>query len=263
MLQKKSLTKKIIKPSSSLNVKVSDGKADIYHTSWVVMGPPGIGKSTLFSGFEDCLFLCISEKEVRRLRVPYVHITTWEQMLETTDELINNREKYPYKFIVIDFIDAVWTMCAIATCEKLGVSHYTDAQYGKGSDTLDNYFKKWVTQLIASDYGVMFVSHVNQKDVLGAGGVTTKTVCTLPNRARNLLFPLINVIGCMEYRTIKQVVQDGKIAFVKKRIIMFEGTDYVEAKDRDGVLPKEIVLMNDSNKNFEIFKEYYDGKRKR
>lgn len=69
-------------------------------------------------------------------------------MLSVTDELIDNRSKYSYKFVVVDFIDAVWTMCAIATCEKLGVAHYTDAQWGKGSDTLDNYFKKWVTKFI-------------------------------------------------------------------------------------------------------------------
>ena len=265
MLQKKTIVKKPMGSSGGgLQVKQSEGKASIYKTAWCVIGPPGIGKSTLFSGFDECLYLVTSEKEVGSLTVPYILIDSWEKLLATTDELINNRHKYPYKFIVIDFIDAVWTMCAVAVCEKLGVAHYTDAQWGKGSDTLGNYFKKWVTALIASDYGIMCISHVNQKDVIQAGGTITKTVCTLPNKAREVLFPLLNVVATMEYRRVKVPNKaSGKVELQTKRVINFEGNEYIEAKDRDGVLPKELVLMKDSKKNFEIFKEYYDGKRKR
>lgn len=268
LVQKKPLVgknkKTVSRPiSSGLNIQQSEGKASIYRTAWCVIGPPGVGKSTLFSGFEGCLYLVTSEKEVGRLKVPYILIDSWENMLEVTDELINNRQKYSqFKFVVIDFIDAVWTMCAIATCQKLGVSHYTDAQWGKGSDTLDNYFKKWVTSFIASDYGFMCISHVNQKDVIQPGGSITKTICTLPNRARMVLFPLLNVIGCIEYKTVKEMIPNsGKIGLVRKRVMIFEATEYVEAKDRDGVLPSEIILLKDPKKNFEVFKEYYEGKR--
>jgi hypothetical protein len=183
-------------------------------------------------------------------------------MLATTDELINNKHKYSYKFIVVDFIDAVWTMCAVSVCTKLGVAHYTDAQWGKGSDTLGNYFKKWLTTLIASDYGVMCISHVNQKDVIQAGGTITKTVCTLPNKAREVLFPLLNVVATMEYRRVKVPNKvSGKVELQTKRVINFEGNEYIEAKDRDSCLPKELVLVKDSKKNFERFKSYYENKR--
>lgn len=250
--------------SKSLNIQESTGKANIYKTTWMIMGLPGSGKSTLASGFEGCLFLVTSEKEVGSLQVPYVLIDSWEKALTVTDELLSNRQKYSqYKFIVIDFVDAVWTMCAIATCTKLGVSHVTDAQWGKGSDTLDNFFKKWVTALIASEYGIVFISHVIQKDVVAPGGMITKTICSLPQRARNLMFPLVNVIGCIEYKTMKYNDASGKPVMGKKRVISFEGNEYIEAKDRDGVLPTEVVLARDGRKNFEHFKEYYDGKRKK
>jgi hypothetical protein len=269
MLQKKPLMKKpmVSRPANSssgggLNIQQSEGKISIYKTAWCVIGPPGVGKSTLFSGFDSVLYLVTSEKEVGRLKVPYILIDSWEKMLSVTDELIDNRSKYPYKFVVVDFIDAVWTMCAIATCEKLGVAHYTDAQWGKGSDTLDNYFKKWVTKFIASDYGFMCISHVNQKDVMQQGGTITKTICTLPNRARMVLFPLLNVVGTIEYKQVKEKSSvPGKIAFVKKRVIRFEGTEYVEAKDRDNCLPSELILSKDPKLNFQTFKEYYEGKR--
>jgi hypothetical protein len=251
--------------SKGLDIKESTGKVSIYNVAWTIMGLPGSGKSTLASGFERCLFLVTSEKEVGSLKVPYLLIDSWEKTLEITDELINNRHKYAqYKYLVIDFIDAVWTMCAIATCNKLGVAHVTDAQWGKGSDTLDNYFRKWLTALIASDYGIVFISHVVQKDVMNMGGTTTKTVCSLPQRARNLIFPLVSVIGCIDYKTIKQTnTKTGKMEIVRKRVISFEGNEYVEAKDRNGMLPSEIVLMRDPKANFEIFKDYYEGRRKK
>lgn len=249
--------------SRGLDIQHSTGKVSIYKTAWCVIGPPGVGKTTLASGFEGALHLVTSEKEVGRLNVPYLLIDSWEKALSITDELVNNRHKYmQYKFIVVDFVDAVWTMCAIAVCEKLGVSHYTDAQWGKGSDTLDNYFKKWVTTLIASDFGIIFISHVNQKDVMQQGGTISKTICTLPPRARMVLFPLINVIGCIEYKSVKVPV-DNKVQIQRRRVMIFEATEYVEAKDRDGVLPREILLVKDPVQNFNVFKDYYDGKRKR
>lgn len=250
--------------SNALEIQHSTGQASIYKTSWVVLGLPKIGKSTLCAGFEGCLFLCTSEKEVGSLQVDYVLIDSWEKLMNITDELVNNRQKYEkYKFIALDFIDAIWTMCVIAVCEKLGVPHQTDAAYGKGSDTIDNYFKKWATTIVASDYTILFVSHVVQKDVITSGSTVTKTICSLPVRARNILFPLVNVIGCMEYKTVPVPQQGGKTALVKKRVIRFEGNEYVEAGDRDGVLPTEIILSRDPKANFELFKDYYEGRRKR
>ena len=263
ILQKRPLVKKpmINRPvSKGLDIQHSTGQVSIFKTTWMIMGLPGSGKSTLASGFEGCLFLCTSEKEVGSLKVPYLLIDSWEKVLSIADELINNRPKYSeYKFLVIDFVDALWTMAAIAVCEKLGVAHQTDTQWGKGSDTLDNYFKKFITSLIASDYGIIFISHVIQKEVVTTGGMVTKTICSLPQRARNLLLPLINVIGCIDFKSIKQLnVTTGKTEIIRKRVISFSGSEYIEAKDRDGVLPAEMILVKDSKKNFELIKSYYD-----
>lgn len=246
--------------TSTLEIQQSTGKANIYKTSWVVIGFPKVGKSTLCSGFEDCLYLCTSEKEVGSLIVPYLLIDSWERMLAVVDELINNRVAYPYKFLVVDFIDMIWTFCEIAVCEKLGVDHTTDAKYGKGSGMVKTFFRLLITKLVASGYGMLFVSHINQKEVITDSGVATKVVCSLPENARMILFPLVNVIGCMAYKTMTVSV-NGKPQIVRKRVIKFEGDEYVEAGDRDGVLPKEVVLLNDPKANFEIFRDYYEGRR--
>ena len=88
MLQKRVIAKKASSNSGGgLNIQQSEGKVSIYKTAWCVIGPPGVGKSTLFSGFDNVLYLVTSEKEVGRLKVPYILIDSWEKMLSVTDEL--------------------------------------------------------------------------------------------------------------------------------------------------------------------------------
>jgi len=251
--------------SRGLDIQQSTGQVSIYETTWLLIGLPGIGKSTLGSGFDGALILCTSRKEIGSLEVPFLLIDSWEKALSITDELINDRQKYiQYKYLVIDFVDAVWTLCVAATCDKLGVSHTSDAAYGKGVDTVDSYFRRWITTLVASDYGIVLISHVNQKDVIVQGGTVTKTICSLPVRARMILFPLVNVIGCIEYKSVKQLnMVSGKAEIVRKRVISFEGNEYIEAKDRDNCLPSEVVLVRDPKKNFETFRSYYEKGEKK
>ena len=236
---------------------------NIYNTAWCIIGPPGVGKTTLASGFEGVLYLCTSEKELSRLTTDYILIDSWERALDTVDELVNNRQKYEqYKFLVIDFTDAIWEMCRVASNEKLKVVHESDAQWGKGSGMIRAFFKQWVNKLIASAYGVIFISHVTEVDSFSSSGTVKKTVCTLHKNAREILFPLINVLGCIEYQSVKGInAVTGKPEIQQKRVMVFEATEYVEAKDRDGIFPSKLTLFKDPKKNFEMFKDYYEGKR--
>ena len=247
-----------------LQIQQSSGQVNIYHSAWCIIGPPGVGKTTLASGFDGNLFLCTSEKELSRLTTDYILIDTWEKVLETTDELINNRQSYEqYKFLTIDFTDAVWELCRIASNQKLKVVHETDASYGKGSGMIKSFFREWVNKLVASGYGLIFISHVTEVDSFSSGGMVKKTVCTLHKNAREILFPLINILGCIEYRSVKEMSTLGKPQIVRKRVMTFQATEYVEAKDRDNVFPDELVLFKDQVKNFQMFKEYYTGTKHR
>ena len=258
------LKKNVVQHSQTgLIIKKSSGQVNIYNSAWCIIGPPGVGKTTLASGFEGNLFLCTSEKELSRLTTDYILIDTWEKVLETTDELVNNRQKYEqYKFLTIDFTDAVWEMVRIASNEKLKVVHESDAQWGKGSGMIRAFFKQWVNKLVASGYGVIFISHVTEVDSFSGGGNVKKTVCTLHKNAREVLFPLINVLGCIEYKSIKGInAATGKPEIQRKRMMVFEATEYCEAKDRDGIFPSELMLFKDPKKNFEMFKQYYSGEK--
>ena len=98
------------------------------------------------------------------------------------------------------------------------------------------------------------------RDVITSGKVVTKTISTLPDRARKIILPLISNIGYISVESIK--VKDrvtGKMKFVDRRCISFEPTEVLEAGNRDDVLPSVMPLPKDSKKSYQLFKDYYTG----
>jgi len=254
---------------SSQNVEVeveqSSGKVNIDETTFFFHGPPKIGKSTLTSGYPDTVHLVTSEKELGRLKVDYILINTWIKAVSAVDELIATKNKKMYrdkKIIVIDFVDQTYLMCNETTCDKLGIDHASEAGYGKGVDMIDTEYRRWINKLIASRYGIIFISHTQIREVNTIGGSKTKVISSLPKRARDIILPLVNVIGYIGFETEKiKDKKTGEISFVENRVIDFEPSDVVEAGDREGYLPYKIPLYRNARKTYELMKDYYTGKR--
>jgi hypothetical protein len=226
-------------------------------------GPPKIGKSTLASGWKNCIFLCTSRKEIKRLKVPYILVNDHKKLIAAVDYLIENRRKLKYKTIVFDFVDAMYNNAQVYICKKLKIEHESEAGYGKGVGMIDNEFKKVFNKVIGSDYGCVFISHLQTKEVQTMHGPVTKTISTLPDRARRIIIPLVSVIGCIDFKTIKFKDDTGKTVYKKKRIISFEPSEFLEAGDRDGYLPEEIPCFENPTKTYELINDYYDGRKKK
>ena len=247
-----------------ITIHESDGEVDVERNAWFFFGPPKIGKSTLASGWPNCIFLCTSDKEVKRLKVPYILVNTHKKLVAAVDELIDNRRKYKdkYQTIVFDFVDAMYTNCQTAVCKKLGISHQSEAGFGKGVDMIDNEWKKIMNNVIGSPYGCIFISHLTLKDVTVIGGGTrTKAMSTLPDRARRIIIPLVSVIGYIDFEEVKTKDENGKVKYVKKRMISFEASEILEAGDRDGLLPPKIQSFKDPKKTYALIESYYSGEK--
>ncbi len=255
-----------MKRFDSVDVEVarSPGKVNIDETTFFFHGPPKIGKSTLTTGYLNTIHLVTSEKELGRLRVDYILINTWAKAVSAVDELIATKNKREYrdkKIIVIDFVDQTYLMCNEATCDKLDIDHASEAGYGKGVDMIDTEFRRWINKLIASRYGIIFLSHTQVREVNTIGGSKTKVISSLPKRARDIILPLVNVIGYIGFETEKiKDKKTGEISFIEKRIIDFEPSDVVEAGDREGYLPYRIPLYKNPRKTYELMRDYYTGK---
>ena len=242
-------------------IEKSSGNVDLEKSAFFFFGPPKIGKSTTASGWKNCIFLCTSTKEVKRLKVPYILVNTHEKLIEAIEYLIEHRKQLPHKTIVLDFVDAMWTNCITHVCKKLKIDHPSEAGYGKGVDMIDLAFKKVMTRLIGSEFGCVFISHLQVKEIQTMSGTVTKTISTLPDRARKIIIPLVSVIGCIDFTTIKIKNDEGKTIRKKKRVISFEPSEFLEAGDRDGYLPSEIPCFADPKKTYALIEDYYSGRK--
>jgi len=247
----------------TIEIKQSDGKISLERSAFMFFGPPKIGKTTLASGWPNCIFLCTSEKEIKKLKVPYILVNDHKRLVAAIDYLLENRKSLPYKTVVFDFVDAMYTNAEMYICKKLKIEHQSEAGYGKGVGMIDNEFKKVMNRIIGSNYGAIFISHMQIKEVSTMNGTVTKTISTLPDRARRIIIPLVSVIGCIDFQTVKYRDSENKLKYKKKRMISFEPSEFLEAGDRDGYLPETLPCFEDPKKTYALIADYYSGRKKK
>lgn len=247
-----------------VRIEESHGRPKLTESAWLLFGPPKIGKSTFASGWPKTIYLCTSKKEIARIKTPYILVNTHKKLVDAVDYLVENRKSLEHKVVVLDFIDAMWTNAELHVCRKLKIDHASEAGYGKGVGMIDTEFRKVVNKLIGSGYGCIMISHMQIKEVQTMKGVVTKTVTSLPDRARKIVIPLVSVIGYIDFETVKKKDEvTGKVSFTKRRVVSFEPSEFLEAGDRDGFLPEKLPCSSDPKKTYELVAAYYDGKKKK
>lgn len=243
-------------------VSVTKGRAKLERGRWFLHGPGKVGKSTCASGWPGHIFL---PTEHRIEHIPNVHHLpineNWLQFKEQVKWLDSQKQRNNYRTVVVDVIDHLWTYCVAHTCKKLGIDHQSDSGYGKGWDAVDKEFKDVFYRLLSYPYGLIVVSHSTMKEVTTMNSSYMKRVSTLPDRARKMIIPHMGVIGYIDFDTFI-INQGGKKRAVPGRSITFQGDEYIEAGDGEGLLPKKLRLYKDATKTYDMIKSYYTGERK-
>ncbi len=248
--------KAVVKRSTeddTLPTKISSGIAKISSTRILIYGPPKIGKSTLASGWPNSLFLT-TEKRHDTLKIYPKPIKSWEHFKDVVKVIVKG--KHNFETIVIDTVDLLFKLCSDTVCENLGIDHVSDEAWGKGYDMIANEFEREINKLFLTNYGIIFISHTKTQDLTNTSGKYTKIVPTLSNIGRRVLLPKVSIIGYMKLKSVKI----DKNQYEEKRIISFEPSEYIEAGDGDGYLPKELPVYKDAVKTYTLFKKYYEQK---
>lgn len=225
----------------ALPTKMTKGITDVSQIRWLIYGPPGVGKTSLASGFPANV-LAATEKGYKALKVFKKDIKKWEDFKEFVEDLVTGDHKF--KTATIDTADLLFDKCSIYVCDKLGIKHEADAEWGKGWAEVKKEFTRELNKLFQSKYGVIFISHTKTDIITTQVDEIKKTVPTLSNQARRILLPLVDTIGLMHYKTVKKRhPETGKVLSTKRRLVItFEPTEEVEAKDRMGIMPANLVL---------------------
>lgn len=290
---------------SLLDLQPNTPKAMLESYIWTVYGRPKAGKTSLWAGLVRKKYggdmtkglLIAFEKGYQAIKgVIAKDIADWDDFIDVADELVDEKENMPFKFLGFDTVDVMYTMACefVVRRERIadGESYTTigDIPYGAGYDKVAQEMSKQIDKLIKAGYGIMFLTHDQDKKFTSRAGLDyDKTTISLAKRARDLIVNMSDFIIFIDNATEKGG-EKGK-ELVGNRYIYFraEGTD-LEAGSRftnirskipydidlfletfeDAVLNSfededvdmETILANEEKQREAKSQEFVDGKKK-
>jgi len=165
-------------------------KKDLADLTVLQYGRSKSGKSEFCSHAENALFLA-TEPGLNALEVFQMPIETWEDMLSACGEIAQGG--HPFKTVIVDTVDNAYRMCSEHICHKFKIEHESDLGYGKGWALINNEFHRVLTKLAFLPYGLFLVSHSQEIEVETRTGKYTRTVPTLPDKARKLVLGMVDI----------------------------------------------------------------------
>lgn len=152
----------------------------------LLYGPPKVGKSTFASELlPDNTLFAECEPGLGALSVFAEPITSWSKFRQMVDDLASDPGQF--KIVVVDTVDELYRMCTDHVCGELGISHPSDADYGKGWAAVADEFRLRVGKLSNLGLGVWFISHAKDVEVKKRVGTKTVTQSTLAGQGRTFL----------------------------------------------------------------------------
>ena len=210
-------------------------RTSIADLSALVYGPSKIGKSSWCSNADKALFLA-TEPGLNSLEVFQSPITCWDDLLQACADIAEG--KHDFKTIVIDTIDIAYRMCSDYVCKKFKIEHESDLGYGKGYALINNEFQRVLNKLAFLPYGLIMISHSQQKEIETRTGKHTRTIPTLPEKARKMVTGLVDLILFCDLDMTTGT--DGKPIY--QRVMRTKPSLSYDAGDRTGRLPDMIPL---------------------
>lgn len=226
----------------SINLPTEKSKpvTDLGRQSILIYGVPKCGKSEWSSCFPSAIFLeC--EPGLNHLEVFKVPTYSWESFLEACKLIAKGDHKF--QTVVIDTVDNAFKMCSEHVCAKHGIEYEGDMAHGKGWALVKNEWHRVLTRLASLPYGLILISHAVDRTIEMRTGEYTKTVPSLPDRARNVVLGLVDMI--LYGDSVARKDASGNV--IIDRVLRTKPHPTYEAGDRTGRLPEVLPL------NYEAF----------
>lgn len=228
--------------------------------SALLYGPPKIGKSTFCSGLDGAFFADLEGglRWIDDIDKKSCVISSWRDFkafvtrLQEKGKAKNRNDKLVRPgHVIIDTLDILWVYCTEYVCKKHGFDHPSDEQYGKGYQLLRYEFQKYLARLnTLKDVSMVLVSHSKSMEIRGRGSNrTNKVVPSIPNSAREVVMPMMDIIGYCGFD-----VHDDEIE--EDRAVLFKPEEGLEAGDRSGKLPDAMAL------DYKQLDKYFGTKKK-
>jgi hypothetical protein len=202
----------------------------------LIYGKPKIGKSTFAAGFPSALFLDC-EGGLQSLETFRLPIFTWADFLGACGELAQGN--HDFKTVVVDTVDQAYQRCREHTLSSLNLKHESDGEIGKGWDMVSSEFLRVISKLALLPYGLVLISHAQEKEFKTRTGKQVKIVPTLPARAGRGVMGMVDLLLYADHESL----ESGRgVVTTERRVVRTKPTSYYDAGDRTGSLPETIPL---------------------
>lgn len=214
------------------NLTPNQPKANIEDYFFLVYGRPKAGKTSLFAklvkehfGSMDKGLLIGFERGFNALSGIYAQeIETWEDFVDLTDQLIDERDGIPFRFLGLDTVDEMYKMATDFVLKresrKDNKKYKTigELAWGAGYSMVTSEMGAQISKLSRAGFGLFFITHDTDKKFESRDGVSyDKTTMSLPKQARDLVLNMCDFIIFIDIA--KEKDEDGELQ--DKRYIYF------------------------------------------
>lgn len=180
-----------------LPTKRSVPETDLSAYSILLYGQEKIGKTSFTAQFPKPLHLMF-EPGGKSLELFKEDVKDWAHFRKLLPEIEKDTS---FKNIVVDTADVAYVMAERWVCEANGVSDLEDMEYGKGWRKIRLEFHTCVRRLLKTGKGVIFTSHVSEKQFKRRGGESTdRIVPSMSKQAREILEPIVDIWCYYRYK---------------------------------------------------------------
>ncbi len=250
------------------------GLVDPLSLRYLMIAPPGWGKTELFMSFPDSILLACEEghKLVEGYKLvidcyDYTKHSAHQEPWKDQDGNIhssfkqavkNLQETDRFKFVIIDTVDALVKMIVDYHVQERKVEGRTIEHieelggYGRGYDIGQNSpFRRATNSILKTGRGIGYITHQYINERTFATGQRSKKETTLPSGISKLIVPQVDIAMHGEFGKRRKPNR------FKDRIIVTEGSEETLAKNRGGIMPNRFILPYDFEERWKTIKSFF------
>jgi hypothetical protein len=182
----------------------------------LLTGEKKIGKTSLANQFGKNLVLA-HEVGYRGLRIRKIDVPDWDTARAVVKTLRKDRF---YTTVTIDTADKSFKQCEAWSNKRLGISHASEEEWGKGWAAIRNEYEGWIDRISHTGKGIILISHTQEKEVKKRNGESyARIMASLPKQGHDIITGLVDIWCYFQY--------DGD-----RRILTIIGDDHISAGHR-------------------------------
>lgn len=202
----------VIKLSTEFTEPVDDlGTATI-----LISGEKKIGKTSLANQFGNNLVMA-HEVGYKGLRIRKEDVPDWDTARAVVKAL--RKDKF-FNTVTIDTADKSFKQCEEWSNRRLGISHASEEDWGKGWAAIRTEYERFLDSLTHTGKGVILISHTAEREVKKRNGESYTVISsTMPRQGREIIEGLVDIWCYFGY--------DGN-----RRVLTIMGDDHISAGHR-------------------------------